>query len=95
VLKVTATKTKTILGFCSNKMCCISKHNTHSISLKIGYYIWILSFFILLVGSFLGYKKIKLLKRMREYGLSIWIVWHAAAVRKDDWTTDKRADDGV
>ena len=32
---------------------------------------------------------------MREYGLSIWIVWHAAAVRKDDWTTDKRADDGV
>jgi len=74
VLKVTATKTKTILGFCSNKMCCISKHNTHSISLKIGYYIWILSFFILLVGSFLGYKKIKLLKRMREYGLSIWIV---------------------
>lgn len=32
---------------------------------------------------------------MREYGLSIWIVWHAAAVRKDDWATDKRADDGV
>ena len=32
---------------------------------------------------------------MREYGLSIWIVWHATVVRMDDRATDKRADDGV
>ena len=32
MLKVTATKIKTILGFCGNNICCFLKHNIHSTS---------------------------------------------------------------